>query len=172
MRVLSIIFGILMTIFGIVFMFTPLVTVLGLNIYIIILIAVYGVFGIITSISNKSFGVGFVFSILSVLFAVLIFFFPYLIAITDTLIIYFAAGWMLVQGIVSIIVAIQSKGDSTSKMWIFELIIGILGVLVGIYSFFHPILFGITLAWLIGILIGVFFIQSGISMIFYNPKSK
>ena len=76
------------------------------------------------------------------------------------------------QGIVSIYAAIQVKKMSGSKVWIFQLIFGILGILVGIYSFFHPILFALTITWLVGVLIGAFFIQSGFSMIFLNPEKK
>ena len=42
-----------------------------------------------------------------------------------------------------------------------SLFLGILGVLVGVYSVIHPML----LAFTFGILVGVYFIESGISMI-------
>ena len=173
MRVLSIIFGVMMVIFGIVCMiFEPVRTALSLNYFFVILVAVYGVVGIIESASAKSFGVGFVFSILSVLYAVALLCFPMLMVLTDAVLIYMVAGWLVVQGIVSIYAAIQVKKMSGSKVWIFQLIFGILGILVGIYSFFHPILFALTITWLVGVLIGAFFIQSGFSMIFLNPEKK
>lgn len=45
--------------------------------------------------------------------------------------------------------------------WVWTLTLGILGVLVGIYSVVHPMLLALTF----GILVGVYFIESGISMI-------
>ena len=41
------------------------------------------------------------------------------------------------------------------------MIFGIIGVLVGIYSLMHPMLMAFT----VGILVGVYFIESGINMI-------
>ena len=41
------------------------------------------------------------------------------------------------------------------------MILGVLGVLVGIYSLAHPLLMAFTF----GILVGIYFIESGIQMI-------
>ena len=57
-------------------------------------------------------------------------------------------------------------------MWILHLIIGILGVLIGIYSFFHPMILGLSLAWVLGLLVGVIFIQTGLSMMFFEPEAE
>ena len=172
MRVFSIIFGILMTIFGICCMVTPLYTAFQLNIFIMILAVVYGIVGIISGIASKRFGLGFVFSILSVIFGILMLFFPNLIILTDAVILYMAAGWILAEGIVTIINSIRIGKVVESKMWIFSLIMGILDVLLGIYSFFHPLVLGFSLAWVIGILLGGYFVFTGISMIVFNPKSE
>ena len=70
MRVLSVIIGILMLICGVSCMCTPLVTFMDAGYFIVIMVAVYGVIGIVRAIAEKHFGAGFVFSILSVIFGV------------------------------------------------------------------------------------------------------
>ena len=82
------------------------------------------------------------------------------------------AGWFVVQGFVSIFTSIRVSKVTQSKMWIFQLIFGILGVLLGIYSFFHPMIFGLSVAWIVGILIGAFFIETGFTMMFISSESK
>ena len=76
MRVLSVIIGILMLICGVSCMCTPLVTFMDAGYFIVIMVAVYGVIGIVRAIAEKHFGAGFVFSILSVIFGVTVLFFP------------------------------------------------------------------------------------------------
>ena len=60
------IIGILMLICGVSCMCTPLVTFMDAGYFIVIMVAVYGVIGIVRAIAEKHFGAGFVFSILSV----------------------------------------------------------------------------------------------------------
>lgn len=172
MRALSIIFGILMVICGICCLFTPLGTALSLNIFIVILAAVYGVIGIIMGISNKHFGVGFVFSILSLIFGIAVLAFPGLLGLTDVILCYMVVCWIIIMGVVSIVSAIQVSRMTSSKMWIWQLIFGILSVLLGVYSLCHPLVFGVSLAWLIGLIIGVYFIMTGFSMIFDSSQSE
>ena len=172
MRVLSIIFGILMVICGICCLFVPsLVIAWGINVFIVIMAAVYGVIGIVRGISEKHFGVGFVFSIISVLFSIAALVFPQLPFVADVIIIYMAASWFVIMGVVSIVSSIQVSKLTTSKMWIWELVFGILSILLGIYSFFHPAIFGITVAWIVGALISVYFIMTGFSMIFITSEA-
>ena len=62
MTILSIVFGVLMIICGFSFMFTPLITFMDAGWFIVILVAVYGLIGLIKGISEKTYGVRFVFS--------------------------------------------------------------------------------------------------------------
>lgn len=162
MTVLLIILGALMVICGASCMFTPLITFMDAGYFIVIMVAVYGVIGIVKSISEKRFGVDFAFSILSVIFGVSVLFFPKLMLLTDGLMIYFTAAWFVLQGIVSVYMSLTLTKATGSKLWIFQLIFGILGVLLGCYSFFHPMLVAIS----IGFLIGFYFIETGFAMIF------
>ena len=58
MRVLSVIIGILMLICGVSCMCTPLVTFMDAGYFIVIMVAVYGVIGIVRAIAEKHFGAG------------------------------------------------------------------------------------------------------------------
>ena len=168
MTVLMIIFGILMIACGISCMCTPLITFLDAGYFIVILVAVYGVLGIIRSIAEKRFGVPFVFSILSVIFGVAVLFFPNLMLLADGVLIYMAAAWFVLQGFVSVYTSVTVTKQLGTKWWIFQLIIGILGILLGIYSFFHPAVVAVS----IGFLIGFYFIETGFAMLFSPAGNK
>ena len=168
MTIVLIIFGVLLIACGFSCMFTPLITFIDAGYFIVILVSVYGVMGIVKAITKKEFGVGFVFSIISVIFGITTLFFPGLMTLADGVLIYMAAAWFVIQGIVSIYTSFAVKKATGSKMWILQLIVGILGVLLGCYSFFHPLLVVVS----IGILIGIFFIECGISMIAAASKTE
>lgn len=163
MNVLFIILGILMVIGGFSCMFTPVLTFMSTGYFLIILVTVYGVFGIINAIRFKRFGIGFVFSILSVLLGIASFCVPNMFLLASGVMLYIVAGWFVVMGIVDIYtsIAITRKAIPTG-LWILQLILGIIAVLIGIYSFFRPAALAITE----GVLIGIFFIETGLSMMF------
>ena len=75
------------------------------------------------------------------------------------MIVYMAAFWFVLRGAFAIALAIKMKGVE-SKWWL-GLIIGILSIVVGIYSFAHPVFMAVAT----GILIGVYFMEGGIDMI-------
>lgn len=168
MTALFIILGILMVICGFSCMFTPLITFMSTGYFIIILMTVYGIFGIISAIRYRRFGVGFVFSILSVLLGVCSLFFPRMLLLTDSIMLYITAGWFVLMGIVEIYTAVAISRRAGFSLWILQLILGILAILIGIYSFFHPA----TLAVTIGVLIGIYFIETGITMMFLPALSR
>ena len=147
-------------------MFTPLLTFMDAGYFIVILVAIYGVIGIVKGITEKRFGVPFVFSILSVVFGIAALCFPKLMLIADGIWIYIMATWFVLQGIVTVYTAFVLKKATGSKMWILELIVGIIGILLGCYSFFHPLVVAVSL----GILIGVYFIETGFTMIFASAQ--
>lgn len=162
MTVLFIILGILMVSFGFSCMFTPLWTFMDAGYFIVILVMVYGVFGIIRAIRYKKFGVGFVFSILSVLLGIAMLVFPASLLVAQNIWLIMVAVWFVIMGIVTIINAATVTRKTGSKIWILELIFGILAVLVGCYSFFQPILLAVS----VGVLIGIFFIETGFTLMF------
>ena len=70
----------------------------------------------------------------------------------DRILLYLIAAWFTIEGIVSIVLAIQVKDINSG--WYWGLIFGILAVLVGIYAFAHPMFTAVTT----GILVGIFFL--------------
>ena len=162
MTVLFIILGILMMAFGFSCIFTPLLTYMSAGYCVIILVTVYGILGIVQGIRYRRFGVGFVFSIISVIFGICLLVSPYFLAITDAVMLYMTAARFVLMGIVNIIMAVTVTKATGSKIWILHLIIGILAILLGCYAFFHPAVMAVS----IGILIGFFFIETGFTLIF------
>ena len=171
MKIFRIIIGLLMAAFGLACILTPLKTAFSIDFMIAVLAIVYGVVGIITGIVTKSRGLHFVFCILSILFGAAVLCLPLFTAITNNIAARLVAGWVVVQGFVTIATSRVVKAEG-SKKWIFLLLSGICGVLLGIYAFLHPFFFGVMIAWVLGVIIGAFFIQTGISILFLPSKVK
>ena len=166
MNIVMIILGILMVLCGGSCIFTPILTFMQTGYFLMILLLVYGAAGIVKAISSKQYGVNFAFSIISVIVGIIIACVPGLALMTDGMLLYMMAGWFILQGIVSVAVSIKFKGAAGGKKWIWGLVLGIIGILLGIYTMVHPML----LAFTMGILIGVYFIESGISMIVLSSQ--
>lgn len=159
MTVLSIILGIIMVIGGFSCMFTPLATFLFTGYFMCIMLLVYGIMGIIRGFRKEADVLEIVLCILAMIVGLISLFRPGATLVFDSLMISLISGWILLQGIVSIAIAIKMKGNG--NRWIWGLISGILGVVLGIYSFLHPQLAAVT----VGILIGLYFVETGINMI-------
>ena len=145
--------------------FTPLRTFLASGYALMVLLLVYGAAGIVKSIVKKEYGVNFAFSIISVIAGLVMIFMPGLPLMADGMFIYMMAGWFILQGVTSIVLSMKSADGG--KKWIWGLVLGILGIILGLYSMFHPVLLALTT----GILIGVYFIISGINMIFLSSQN-
>ena len=161
MKIFTIILVVLMAICGVSCICTPVMTFLEAGYFLVILLLVYGIGAIVKAVMEKEYGLPFLFGILSIILGIVIMVVPGLKLMTDGMLIYFMAVWFLLQGAVGIFMAVRQKKSEESKGWVWVLILGILGVLVGIYSLVHPML----LAFTFGILVGLYFIESGISMI-------
>ena len=150
MSVLNIILGILLVIGGFSCMFTPFATFLSAGYYIAILLLVYGVFGLVRYFKKESGVLNLIVSILAVVVGTLV---------IDSLVLTLVAVWMLIQGLVTIIMAFTVRGEQ--KGWFWGVIVGALAILAGIYSFAHPGLEAMT----IGVLLGLYFVEIGFDMI-------
>ena len=161
MKIFTMMFGILLAVCGFSCIFTPIMTFLETGWFLMILLFVYGIMGIIKAVTQKEYKIQFLFSIISVILGAVILFVPGLRLMTDGMLIYLMAGWFLLQGIVDIFLSFRQKKRGEGKGWIWTMILGILGLLVGIYSLVHPLFAAFT----IGILVGIYFIESGINMV-------
>lgn len=162
MTVLFIILGILMIAGGFSCMFTPLLTFMQTGYFVVIMIVAFGIVSIIRGISAKKFGIGFIFGILSVILGIVMLIFPQSLLFAENVMLIMTAIWFVLMGIVNIVTAFSITKAAGSGIWILQLIFGILAVLLGIYSFFQPMLMAVSL----GVLIGIFFIETGFTLIF------
>lgn len=168
MTVLFVILGILLIGCGFSLMFTPLLTFIDAGYVIVVLMAIFGIVNIIRSIIRKDFGINFIFAILSTILGIVMLIFPLGIVAVEGLYLIIAAVWIIVTGIVSIASAITLKKEKAGGIWILQLIIGILGIILGFCAIFNPLILAIAS----GILIGFFFIDIGFTMIFSGIAAR
>ncbi len=159
MTVLSIILGILLIFGGISLMCTPLATFLSAGYFLGIMMLVYGIAGIVRAFQKRAYITETVCSVLAVIVGVIALIRPGSTLVLDAMIVYMAAFWFVLRGAMSIAFAFRMRG--IDKGWFWGLIIGILSLIVGIYSFAHPMVMALTT----GILIGVYCMEAGIDMI-------
>ena len=159
MMILSIILGTMMIIAGSCCFFTPLTTFLSTGYFMSVMFLFYGIAGLVRSFKKKAETLEVVVSVLAIVVGLISLFLPGTTLVFDTVMIYMTAAWFLVMGIVSIVVAFKVR--KVEKYWFLGLISGILGVVMGIYSFLHPQMLALSS----GMLIGFYFIETGISLI-------
>lgn len=164
MAILSIILGIILAICGVALMFTPLLTFMEAGYFLAILLLVYGLVGIIAAIARKRYSIRFLMSLIAAALGLVVLLVPGLKAVVDGAAVYLMAIFFLILGIGTIYLACRTKKlhkKRKSNTWIWTLILGILEVILAVYSFVHPTLLAVT----IGVLIGLYFLVTGIGMI-------
>lgn len=168
MQIFMMILGGILILCGLSCMVTPLITVMELGYFLILLLLVYGIARIVRAVASKEYGLDFVFGILSVILGIIILAVPGLKAMTTGMLMYIMAGWFVVQGIVSIFRAVKMKKDGGNSMWIWGICSGVLCILMGLYSAVHPVVLALTM----GLMVGLYFIVSGINMITMSAKME
>jgi len=157
-----VIMSVLMILGGIALMATPLVTFLSAGYFIIIMFFFWGVFGLVRGFLEKSYDKKFFFSILSLILGIVGLVVPGAAAMNNFILLYLAACWFFIHGILTIVDAIQDKkqGGDTFFM-VLGIILGILELIMAGYSVAHPAMLAISL----GFLIGFYFVESGVNAI-------
>ena len=168
MTILFIILGILLISAGFSCIFTPLLTYMSAGYYVVILISVFSIVGIIKAIVEKRFGVSFVFDILSLILGIVMLSFPESLLFAEGVMLMMTSIWFVIMGIVTIFNAVSFTRELGSKVWILQLIFGILTVIIGISSLIEPLRMAVTL----GVLIGIFFIETGFTLMFSGFAAK
>ena len=160
--ILSVILGVILIMAGIALIATPLMTFMSAGYFIIILFFIFGIAGIIKGISDKEYGASFFFAILSLILGIVGLFVPGAAAMNNFILLYIAAGWFIVHGVLSIFNGISARRDGADTATVVLcIILGILELVIGIYSIAHPAVMAVGL----GLLIGFYFIESGINVI-------
>ena len=159
-----VIMGVLMILGGISMLATPLINFMGAGYYIIILFFIWGIFGIARGISEKKYDKNFFFAILSLILGVVGLAIPGAAVMNNFIILYIAAAWFFIHGIMTLVEGIASD-DGVLK--ILGIVLGVLEIIMAIYSIAHPAVLALGL----GLLIGFYFIESGVNVIIIGRVS-
>ena len=162
MTVLTILLGLLMIVGGVCLFSTPLATFIGTGYFIIILFFISSLVSIVKGISKKRFDKKFFFGILGVILGLAGILIPDVAEMNNYIILYIAAVWFFLRGILTIMDALEAKkrGAGVGEV-VLDFILGVLDIILGICSIAHPAVMAVSL----GFLIGLFFIESGVSTI-------
>jgi uncharacterized membrane protein HdeD (DUF308 family) len=166
MTVLSIICGVILIVGGISMMCTPFATFLSAGYFISIMLLAYGIVGLIKTFQKRSYVLETVMSILALIFGIIALVHPEIDLVWDGILLYMVAFWFLFRGIFDIVLGFRTK--SVNSGWIWGVIVGILSIILGCYSFAHPAVAALTT----GILIGLYFVDSGIGMIIFGTTMQ
>ena len=161
MSVLMTVLGVLLIICGVCCACTPLATLAAAGYFIAVVLIVSGVSGIIAGVRFRFYGLNFVVSILAVVLGVIALVRPGGVEAIDKVLIFLLAVWLLIRGCSSVALSLKARRLPFGNGWVWGLIIGIAGILLGIYSFIHPVVPAIA----IGLLIALYFIEEGIDII-------
>ena len=119
--------------------------------------------------NGESDGLMLLSAIISLIFGLLLVLSPTLQLAFDLFIIYMMAAWVLLLGIIRIVHAMKLRKlrktygtNYLGKNWGVALVLGILLVILGLYSCFHPFVMAIA----IGMLIGIGAIVAGINLVY------
>ena len=159
MKVLSIILGILLTICGVICLFSPAESFLAIGYVIAIMLLVYGIAGTISVIAKQFRPAVLWASIPALIIGIVSLFVPSDTSTIHVIILYLLAFFFIVQGIMSIYMSVRTRHiDGT---WVLGLILGIISIILGVYTAVHPLI-GV---FAIGILVGIWVIETGIELI-------
>lgn len=161
MTILMSILGILLIILGIFCAITPAATFMATGYVIAIILIVSGIAGIINAFYFRFYGWNLVVSILAAVLGVLAITRPGGTEIIDGLLIYLIGLWFILRGCVSVYLAFKVRKLPVNSDWWMPLVVGILGILIGIYSLVHPMVPSIA----IGLLIALYLIEQGMDII-------
>jgi uncharacterized membrane protein HdeD (DUF308 family) len=155
--------GVLTVIGGISMLATPLFNFLGAGPSIIMLFFINGVVGIVQAMMEGRYEKDFWLAILSVILGLIGVTVPGIADMTNSILLYIAAGWFVIHGVMSVINAIRSKSEGVDTVsWVIGIILGVAELILAILSVAQPAMLAISL----GLLIAFYFIESGIHMIF------
>lgn len=162
MTVLTIILGVILIIGGICCIFTPFATFLAAGYIIGIMLFIYGIIALIRAIQTKGGAFAYITSILAIIVGFIAIFRPGGTLVIDSLILIFMAIWFLVQGVISLVMSIKNRKENPT--WGLGVAAGIFGIVAGIICIINPY----VQAFATGILIAIFLIECGFSLITFG----
>ncbi len=166
MSILSIILGVLQIIGGVCCMITPFATFLSAGFMIAIAMFIYGIFGVVRFFRKESGALELISSILAILVGVIAVVRPGSTLVIDGFVLNMVSAWLLVKGLIDIIVSIQVRNQI--KGWGWGIAAGVLSIIAGVLSFLNPTITALT----VGVLMGLYFVESGIDMIVFGTALR
>lgn len=143
--------GVLAILFGIVALFWPGLTVSLLILLFSVFILVWGIVGIITSLTSigqeKFWWLELIFSVLAVGLAVYMLRNP---VESAAIFVLFFGLTFLVRGVVDILQGLFDANRKGSNR-LFHVVVGILGIVAGVVTLAHPVSAGVAIVWIIGL---------------------
>lgn len=172
MKILSVILGILLVIGGISCLMTPGLTYFVLAWLIGVAMLVNALGDLCTYSTRRAQGVAdgwtLAGAIITLILAIVLIGSNAMQLAVDAMIVFLAAGWMLVTGIMRIVASYKIHAfrktlpeELRGNLWLITLVIGILMVVGAIIGLIHPLVLIMTF----GILMGLYIILSGIGLI-------
>ena len=161
MIILSIIMGVLLVVCGVSCFMNPLETLLSTGYFIGIVFLVRGLAGIIRNFRYKIYGLDFALNIVNAIVGVICVVRPGSTLAIDAMIIWLVSFWLIIQGCIRVALGCKAKKLNVDYPWIFEILLGILSVVLGIFSLANPYVAAVS----VGMMIGIYFIESGIQTI-------
>lgn len=161
MSILMAIFGILLIVAGIFCAITPVATFMATGYFIAIILIIRGIAGIINAFRFRIYGWNLIAGILATVLGILAITRPGGIEIIDSVLIYLLGLWFIFRGCVSVYLSIKVRKLPINNGWSLALIVGVLGIILGVYSLIHPMVSAIA----IGLLISLYFIEQGMDII-------
>ena len=168
MKTYMTVIGILLLLCGICCIATPLRDFVDIGYFLVILLMIYGIMCIVRGVESKTYGLNFVFGIISTVFGILFICIPAFRNLTLFTGLYVMSGWFIVKGVLTLIESIKAKKSDAGSMWILGVLAGVLGILMGAYSALHPLVLAFTEGWLISL----YFIIAGLDTIAVSMGHK
>ena len=162
MTIFLTVMGMLTLFSGFAMLATPVQNFMSLGYFIVMLFFVIGITGLVRGLLEKRFDKRFFLAILSLILGIIGLCVPDAVAMTNSVLLYLAAAWFILHGVLGILNAIHSKEEAGTGFMIFGIILGVLELIMAIYSIAHPAVLVLSL----GLLVAFYFIESGINMIF------
>lgn len=150
--------GILMVIIGVYSWFHPVAALVALALYLGIVFIVAGVGYLMAYFSGSRSGWYLAIGLLDLFVGIV--FVSYLRQTVAALPFMFAF-WCIFTGIIEISAAIQIRNSPLNKVWVWPLMAGIIGVIVGFWILFAPLAGAVAIT----VLLGVYLVINGIAAI-------